>query len=76
MLLQCQYGAAYMRMELYAVRPDGLPAMRGSVEGSWIDLSHNGADLILMAHSSSDLQDRPRCYGWDGAAAKLSAHTC
>lgn len=76
LLLQFQYGAASMRMELYAVQANGLPAMRGSVEGSWIDLSHDGPDLILMAHSSSDLQDPPRCYGWDSVAAKLSAHPC
>ena len=76
LLLQFQYGAALMRMELYAVQLNGLPAMRGSVEGSWIDLSHNGPDLILTAHASSDLQDPPRCYGWNDEAAKLSLRPC
>ncbi len=76
LLLQFQYGAAYMRMELDAVQPGGVPAMQGSVKGSWIDISHAGSDMVLSAHSSSDLQDAPRCYGWDATAAKLAARSC
>lgn len=76
LLLQFQYGAADMRMELYAVQPRSTPAMLGSVEGSWIDIARSGPDTVLSAHSSSDLQDAPRCYGWDGSAAKLSMRPC
>ena len=76
LLLQIQYGAAYTRMELYAVSPHGYPAMLGNVEGSWIDITHSGPDMILSAHSSSDLKDAPRCYGWDGTVAKLLIRTC
>ena len=76
LILQYQFGAAYTRMELYAAKPDGTANLLGRLDGALIAVERSGVRETLRALDDATLRGRQRCFGWNGAAAKLAAIAC